>query len=209
LIHQIRLSQFNSIVNNKISNNSNNGIHVKSSNNIFINNNISNNNHGIYFFTDSSNNNLLYHNNLINNLINAFDGGTNTWYNTTLQEGNYWDDYIGSDSNGDGIGDTPYDISGGSNQDLYPLIHPYGSVINLDSGEIFPSIQDAIDDSDTLAGHTIYVKNGTYYENVDVDKTINLTGEDRNSTIIDGGGNGYVVDVNADCISISPFFVKE
>ena len=40
--------------------------------------------------------------------------------------GNYWDDYTGSDCDGDGIGDTPYPISGGENQDRYPLMFLYG-----------------------------------------------------------------------------------
>ncbi|MCK4365728.1 MAG: PKD domain-containing protein, partial [Thermoplasmatales archaeon] len=32
----------------------------------------------------------------------------------------------GVDTDGDGIGDTPYNISGGNNQDLYPLMYPWG-----------------------------------------------------------------------------------
>ena len=45
-------------------------------------------------------------------------------------------------------------------------------------------IQSAINDASD--GDTVYVYNGTYYEIVVVDKTINLTGENRDSTIIDG-----------------------
>ncbi len=54
----------------------------------------------------------------------------------------------------------------------------------------------------------IYVYNGTYYENVVIDKTINLTGEDRNNTIIDGGGSGDVVHVNSDNVEIYEFSIK-
>jgi PKD repeat protein len=65
--------------------------------------------------------NLIYHN-ILNNTNNAYDSGDNFWDNGYPDGGNYWSDYTGHDSNYDGIGDTPYNISGGSNQDLYPLI---------------------------------------------------------------------------------------
>ncbi len=63
--------------------------------------------------------NTFYHNNLIND--GAGGDGPNTWDNGA--EGNYWSDYNGTDTNGDGIGDTPYIINE-NNQDNYPLIFP-------------------------------------------------------------------------------------
>ena len=45
---------------------------------------------------------------------------THTWDNGNT--GNYWSDYNGTDSNGDGLGDTPYVIDV-LNQDRYPLTH--------------------------------------------------------------------------------------
>ncbi len=80
---------------------------------------------GIYLFDSSDN--FVYHNNFINNAKNAYDNGTNTWDNGYPSGGNYWDDYDGVDEYPkDGIGDTPYNIPGGSNQDRYPWMYPDG-----------------------------------------------------------------------------------
>jgi len=96
-----------------------------SNNNTIFGNSINDNQYGIEI-SKSSENNINYHNNFINNKRqNSQDIGYNTWYSTILKEGNYWDDYQGTDANGDGIGDTPYNIAGGDNQDLYPLINPF------------------------------------------------------------------------------------
>jgi parallel beta-helix repeat protein len=55
----------------------------------------------------------------------------------------------------------------------------------------YTKIQDAINDS--RDGDIVFVYNGTYYENVVVNKSINLVGENRNTTVIDGGGNDSVI----------------
>ncbi len=85
-------------------------------------------NYGMYIFL-SSNNNLFFHNNF-NNTNNAFDECDNTWYNITLNEGNYWSNFDEPsegawDNNSDGIVDSPYYIPGGSEMDMYPLIEPW------------------------------------------------------------------------------------
>jgi len=105
-------------------------------------------------------NNTVYGNHMANNQIaidldgdaanNWFYGNTfkadslkiavyakhdNFWDNGTI--GNYWEDYNGTDSNGDGIGDSPYVITGvkwdndvggnvsfAADQDNYPLMAP-------------------------------------------------------------------------------------
>ena len=69
----------------------------------------------------------------------------------------------------------------------------------------YTSIQWAIDN--TSDGDTVFVYSGTYYENVVVNKTINFTGEDRDTTIIDGGGIGDVVNINVNWVNITGFTV--
>jgi parallel beta-helix repeat protein len=71
----------------------------------------------------------------------------------------------------------------------------------------FTKIQDAIDNASN--SDTVYVYNGTYVENLIVNKSINLIGEDKNKTIIDGSqatNVSYVVLIkDADSISIQEF----
>ncbi len=70
--------------------------------------------------------NLIYHNNFLQNQLHALDPYENTmWYDSDIQEGNYWDDYTGADADTDGIGDSPYEIPGNHSQDSYPLMSVY------------------------------------------------------------------------------------
>jgi parallel beta-helix repeat protein len=68
--------------------------------------------------------------------VSVYDAESNFWDNSTL--GNFWGDYNGVDSNGDGIGDSPYLLKGfkwdtnvdgfvtaPAGQDNYPLMNPY------------------------------------------------------------------------------------
>lgn len=55
----------------------------------------------------------------------------------------------------------------------------------------YPTIQDAINHANE--GDTIYVKPGTYYEHIIVNKTVSLIGENRSNTILDGGNGAETV----------------
>ena len=98
-------------------------------NNIFGNTIQNNSWYGIYL--GSSSNNRIFFNNFINNTPQHIDSfANNTWYtekNITYiykgktysnRLGNYWDNYTGSDPDGDGIGNETY------MEDRFPLVEP-------------------------------------------------------------------------------------
>jgi len=116
----------NTILNNEIYNNSAAGIDIRlgANNNTIVYCNIYSNMYGIYIQQDS-NDNIIHHNNFFNNNKNAFDSSINIWY--IGSGGNYWDNYNGFDADNDGIGNIPYNISGGNNRDFYPLMTAVGS----------------------------------------------------------------------------------
>jgi hypothetical protein len=71
--------------------------------------------------------NVIHHNNFIKGQRPAMDySGGNIWDDGYPSGGNYWYDYDGEDGDGDGIGDSPYNITNldeeVTGQDRYPLM---------------------------------------------------------------------------------------
>jgi hypothetical protein len=86
--------------------------------------------YGNYFSLDfpigwkNDRNNLFYHNNFGSSFALRDKQEITQYYWDNGKEGNYWQNYIGHDSNGDGIGDEPYRVTDNTT-DRYPLMAPF------------------------------------------------------------------------------------
>lgn len=69
----------------------------------------------------------------------------------------------------------------------------------------YTAIQYAINVANS--GDTVFVYKGKYYENVIINKTILLKGEDKKSTIIDGGNKTDTINITAEKVIISGFTI--
>ena len=72
--------------------------------------------------------------------------------------------------------------------------------------EDYPTIQEAINAANP--GDTIYVEAGTYVENIIVNKTVALIGEDKYLTTIDGNMQETTVQIATNGVSISRFTIE-
>jgi len=70
----------------------------------------------------------------------------------------------------------------------------------------YTKIQEAINDSHD--GDTVFVFSGIYYEHVIINKSINLIGENQESTIIDGNNTGNVIKIFANQVVLSGFTIQ-
>ncbi len=85
---------------------------------------------------------------------------------------------------------------GGNGTDIrQQTVGATGLVINSNTTESFCTIQAAIDDVDTVNGHTLQLTSDTYNESgINIDKSVIINGNGMGLTIIDAGGaTGFTV----------------
>jgi len=114
----------NLISENYITSNWGAGVWIAGGSNRIMRNDIINNGVGVSVDIGE---NIIYHNNFVNNTVqaavNEASSAVNIWDDGYPSGGNYWNNYNGTDNDGDGIGDTPY-ILNENNQDNHPLMEP-------------------------------------------------------------------------------------
>jgi parallel beta-helix repeat protein len=87
----------------------------------------------------------------------------------------------------------------------FAVVHESGGAVIRVPAD-YPTVQGAIDAAGQ--GDIILVMVGTYYEHLQINKSLTLIGEDPSTTIIDGNGTGRIVQVDADNVVIDGFTIQ-
>ena len=217
-IFLINFCENNTITNNTAQSNSQFGISLQNSclSNTIRNNSASlNGQYDIHLLSSSAN---TIYNNFFNSSENAFDDSSNTWNISKTSQtniiggqnkgGNFYGNNTAEDRNGDGIGDTIYQIAGGSNSDQLPLV--YGGIYVDDDAAAgwydayhVQTVQEGETNS-TSVRNKVYVFNGSYNENVIIDTSIDLIGNGSSVCNITAADNdSHVLSVTVDNVNIS------
>ncbi len=204
-IHLVSNSGDNLLIRNTCLGNREAGISMlaTSYSNTLLENILTGNGYGIHVRSHDENN-VIHYNIIVGN-------GIGLQYNYTVlfdAEKNYWGAADGPGGAGGGSGDN---ISG--NVDFQPW---YATATTTPEREFVQTTTPQLRAcSDTILGgvdaaeegNTVTVGEGTFYEHVVVNRTINLEGKGENLTIIDGGGEECeeLVWIKADWCNISGF----
>ncbi len=70
----------------------------------------------------------------------------------------------------------------------------------------YPTIQAAV--GNASSGDIVHVRNGFYPEHIIVDRPLSLIGENKQTTIVDGGGTGTVVQISSSDVIIANFTIR-
>ncbi len=149
-------SDYNSLQGNIAENNENDGFSLTSSNYNNLTENVAKYNNGYGIFLHDSSENIIFSNIFLRNteIPQGYDllEYNNNW--SLNGQGNYWSDYPGNDSDSNGIGDTPYNLTE-EVVDPHPLfyaVHPSLSNLQIISdGNVVIEITDA----DVIGIHNI------------------------------------------------------
>ncbi|MGI6307780.1 MAG: hemoblobin-interacting domain-containing protein [Dethiobacteria bacterium] len=224
-IHLGGTASNNIVTGNHCHGNSRRGISIRDTahDNFILRNTVENNTDAGFCIKDQSKDNVLWLNNIIGNRVEILTANTyhspdplTYTYNGTSYTGylgNYWDSYDGIDADGNGIGETPY--SSGTISDDYPLMDLSSNYVEVKTwyvdgsgGVDFTTIQAAVDAAND--GDIIIVKDGTYNENVVVDKSLVIQSENGAdlTTVQAANTNADVFKVIAENVIIDGFTVS-
>jgi parallel beta-helix repeat protein len=89
---------------------------------------------------------------------------------------------------------------------ISPNIRVLAHTQTTDIPSDFSSIQAAINNA--TDGEIIFIHKGTYNENILVNKTVTLLGEDVEGTIIDGNGSGIPLRISAENVSLKNLTIR-
>ncbi len=196
----------NIIENNTITSNAEQGIRfVGASNNKILRNIIQSNKIGLYlkdYAYGNSTGNKIHYNNILDN---SKCGINNTAAETVDARFNWWGNLSGPNhsTNPSGTGDKISDCV-----DYSPWLgDPFEITPRTYHVNPTGTIQEAIDEASP--GDTIIVHDGTYNENIVVNKALTIQGVNKETTIVHGGGYNPTIQITANDVVINGFTVEQ